>query len=139
MKQVIRVTESDLHSIIYESLENILKESKTTRLKIDKIYRALKRSGISNKVYNDDHWQAKFDYGDVIESLGGEFSYWCENGGYTDRDKNDGMPRSKEYKVRITFEDGDVIGGYMKFMAAGSVEDPFDRYDTCMVLWPEMN
>lgn len=49
------------------------------------------------------------------------------------------MPRSKEYKVRITFEDGDVIGGYMKFMAAGSVKDPFDRYDTCMVLWPDMN
>ena len=28
-----------------------------------------------------------------------------------------------------------VIEGYIKCMAAGSVKDPFDAYDTCMVLW----
>lgn len=76
------------------------------------------------------------DYDKVISSLGCEFSYWCENGGYTDRDPNDGMPRSKEYKVMITFDDGMVIGGYIKLMACGTVEDPFSAYDTCIILWP---
>lgn len=135
----IRLTEDDLHAIINESIREALNESRTVRYKIDRIYKALQKSGIGNKVYRDCYWQAKDDYNKVITSLGGDFNYWCENGGYTDYDKNDNMPRSKEYKVRISFEDGDVIGGYMKFMAAGSVEDPFDRYDTCMVLWPERN
>ena len=29
--------------------------------------------------------------------------------------------------------------GYIKCMAAGTVEDPFASYDTCMVLWPKSN
>ena len=37
------------------------------------------------------------------------------------------------------FEDGMNIDGYIKCMAAGTVEDPFSRYDTCIVLWPKSN
>ena len=104
--------------------------------RINKIYRLIKKYGIDSRCYHDDHWQAMRDYDKVISSLGCEFSYWCEDGGYTDRDPNDGMPRSKEYKVMITFDDGMVIGGYIKLMACGTVEDPFSAYDTCIILWP---
>ena len=45
------------------------------------------------------------------------------------------MPRAKEYKVMITFDDGMVIGGYIKMMASGTVKDPFSSYDSCIVLW----
>ena len=37
------------------------------------------------------------------------------------------------------FEDGMNIDGYIKCMAAGTVQDPFSAYDTCIVLWPKSN
>lgn len=99
------------------------------------IYKTVKRYGIDNRKYHDESWQAMRDYDDAISSLGCEFNYWCENGGYTDYVPHDHMPRSKEYKVEIIFPDGGVIDGYAKMMAAGTVEDPFESYDTCLVLW----
>jgi hypothetical protein len=60
------------------------------------------------------------------------------DGGYCDY-AEDGMPRSKQYAVKIMYDDGMNIGGYIKFMAAGTMEDPFSRYDTCMILWPKNN
>jgi hypothetical protein len=60
------------------------------------------------------------------------------DGGYCDY-AEDGMPRSKQYAIKIMFEDGMAIDGYIKCMAAGTVSDPFSRYDTCIVLWPKSN
>lgn len=134
---------------IYESrpqnianVEQVMKfkgrRPKSIRARINQIYKIIKAYGIDNKLYTDDHWQAKDDYSKAIESLGCEFNYWCENGGYCDYDNDDHMPRSKKYEVEITFEDGMTIGGYMKFMAAGTIENPFKRYDTCIVLDPSV-
>ena len=61
------------------------------------------------------------------------------DGGYCDYDEYDHMPRSKQYAIKIMFEDGMSIDGYIKCMAAGTMEDPFSRYDTCIVLWPKSN
>ena len=98
---------------------------KSIKARINKIYRIIKKYGIDSRTYSDDHWQALSDYKRAITSLGCEFNCWCEDGGYTDRDPSDGMPRAKEYKVMITFDDGMVIGGYIKMMASGTVKDPF--------------
>ena len=125
---------------------------KTMKARINQIYRIVKRYGIDSKLYNDDHWQAKDDYYRAISSLGCDFSMrpcgdssklddWDDitsDGGYTDYGE-DGMPRSKQYAVKIMYDDGMNIGGYIKFMAAGTVEDPFKAYDTCMILWPKNN
>lgn len=103
--------------------------------------------GLDKGTYSDTGWAAIDKYKSAIESLGCEVSvYPCAkldkpswdiqgDGGYCDYDPNDHMPRSKQYKLEITYPDGMVIEGYIKCMAAGSTEDPFDRYDTCMVLW----
>ena len=125
----------------------------TMKARINQIYRIVKNYGIDSRVYHDDHWQAKDDYYKAITSLGCEFEMrpcadsnrlddWdciTSDGGYTDYDPEDHMPRSKQYAVKIMFDDGMNIGGYIKFMAAGSVEDPFSAYDTCMILWPKNN
>lgn len=125
---------------------------KTMKARINQIYRIVKKYGIDSKLYNDDHWQAKDDYYRAISSLGCDFSMrpcgdssklddWDDitsDGGYTDYGE-DGMPRSKQYAVKIMYDDGMNIGGYIKFMAAGTVEDPFKAYDTCMILWPKNN
>ena len=44
------------------------------------------------------------------------------DGGYCDY-AEDGMPRSKQYAVKIMYDDGMNIGGYIKFMAAGTMEE----------------
>ena len=125
---------------------------KTMKARINQIYRIVKRYGIDSKLYHDDHWQAKDDYYRAITSLGCDFEMrpcgnsnnldnWDDitsDGGYCDY-AEDGMPRSKQYAVKIMYDDGMNIGGYIKFMAAGRVDDPFSSYDTCMILWPKNN
>ena len=120
------------------------------KARINQIYRIVKKYGLDSKRYNDDHWQAIEDYYKVITSLGCEvimkpcahlinFDSMESDGGYTDHDASDSMPRSKQYGIRITFDDGMNIDGYIKCMACGTVQDPFSMYDTCIVLWPKNN
>lgn len=149
-----RINESRPKNIAnIEDVEKFMgRRPKTIKARINQIYRIVKRYGIDSKLYHDDHWQAKDDYYRAITSLGCDFEMrpcgnsnnldnWDDitsDGGYCDY-AEDGMPRSKQYAVKIMYEDGMDIGGYIKFMAAGTVEDPFASYDTCMVLWPKSN
>lgn len=120
----------------------------TMKARINQIYRIVKKYGIDSRLYSDEHWQAIEDYYRAISSLGYDVELKpCadvrhaesleSDGGYTDYDENGHMPRSKQYYIKITSDDGMAIDGYIKCMAAGTVEDPFSRYDTCMVLWPK--
>ena len=122
---------------------------KTIKARINQIYRIVKKYGIDSKVYSDENWQAISDYYRAISSLGCEVEMkpcgHIENidsmesdGGYCDYG-DDNMAHSKQYAVKITFEDGMSIEGYIKCMAAGTISDPFARYDTCIVLWPKNN
>ena len=122
---------------------------KTIKARINQIYRIVKKYGIDSKLYSDENWQAIDDYYRAISSLGCEVEMKpCgdinhidsmeSDGGYCDY-AEDGMPRSKQYAIKIMFEDGMNIDGYIKCMAAGTVSDPFAKYDTCIVLWPKNN
>lgn len=123
---------------------------KSIKARINQIYRIVKKYGIDSRKYNDEHWQAIEDYYRAITSLGCEVELKpCasmnhadsieSDGGYTDYDEYDNMPRSKQYAIKIIFDDGMAISGYIKCMAAGTASDPFSSYDTCMVLWPKQN
>jgi hypothetical protein len=109
----------------------------------------VKKYGIDSRLYSDEHWQAVEDYYKAIESLSCEVEMKpCgdirhidsleSDGGYCDY-AEDGMPRSKQYAVKIKYDDGMSVDGYIKCMAAGTVSDPFSKYDTCIVLWPKNN
>lgn len=126
------------------------RKPKSIKARINQIYKIVKKYGIDSKVYHDENWQAISDYYRAITSLGCEVEMKpCghlnnadsleSDGGYCDYDEYDHMPRSKQYAVKIMFEDGMNIDGYIKCMAAGTMEDPFSRYDTCIVLWPKNN
>lgn len=117
---------------------------KSIKARINQIYKLTNKYGLSSRKYSrakdkdfDNRWVALEDYNKVISSLGCDFTYWCENGGRTDYDPQTGISMSKVFNIEISYDDGMVIGGYIKLMAAGSMEDPFDAYDTCMVLWPK--
>lgn len=134
-----------------EDVEKFMgRRPKTIKARINQIYRIVKKYGIDSRKYNDESWQAIDDYYRAITSLGCEVELKpCghlnnadsmeSDGGYCDYDPYDHMPRSKQYAIRIMFEDGMTIDGYIKCMAAGTVSDPFASYDTCMVLWPKQN
>ena len=134
-----------------EDVEKFMgRRPKTIKARINQIYRIVKKYGIDSRKYNDESWQAIDDYYRAITSLGCEVELKpCghlnnadsmeSDGGYCDYDPYDHMPRSKQYAIRIMFEDGMTIDGYIKCMAAGTVSDPFASYDTCMVLWPKSN
>ena len=125
------------------------RKPKTMKARINQIYRIVKKYGIDSRLYSDEHWQAIKDYYKAITSLGCEVEMKpCSDirhidslesdGGYCDYGE-DGMPRSKQYAVRIMYDDGMNIDGYIKCMSAGTVSDPFLRYDTCIMLWPKNN
>lgn len=125
------------------------RKPKSIKARINQIYRIVKKYGIDSKVYHDENWQAISEYYQAITSLGcevelkpcGDLSHadsMESDGGYCDY-AEDGMPRSKQYAIKILFNDGMSIDGYIKCMAAGTVQDPFSRYDTCIVLWPKNN
>ena len=134
-----------------EDVEKFIgRRPKTIKARINQIYRIVKKYGIDSRKYHDESWQAIDDYYRAITSLGCEVELKpCghlnnadsmeSDGGYCDYDPYDHMPRSKQYAIRIMFEDGMAIDGYIKCMAAGTVSDPFASYDTCMVLWPKQN
>ena len=126
------------------------RKPKSIQARINQIYRIVKKYGIDSRVYHDENWQAISDYYRAISSLGCKVEMkpcghldnadsMMSDGGYCDYDEFDNMPRSKQYAIKIMFDDGMTISGYIKCMAAGTVEDPFSRYDTCIVLWPKNN
>jgi hypothetical protein len=134
-----------------EDVEKFMgRRPKTIKARINQIYRIVKKYGIDSRKYHDEAWQAIDDYYRAITSLGCDVELKpCghlnnadsmeSDGGYCDYDPYDHMPRSKQYAIKIMFDDGMNIEGYIKCMAAGTVEDPFASYDTCMVLWPKSN
>ena len=114
------------------NVDEDIQQPKTIKARINQLYKAA-GNFVKNR-YSDEAWQALQDYKAAAESVGAEMSCWCENGGYTDY-AEDNMPRSKEYKVEVEYPDGVVLSGYIKFMAAGTMNDPFSSYDSCMVVW----
>ena len=136
-KQLIRLTETDLHNIIKETVQNILLEASNSVVKkkyINKLYKATKE--MTSHLYKDDNWTAAFQVFDMMkDTIGndGEIDVWCENGGYW---KGAGeFPNYKEYKFKIELVGGVIINGSLKCHSAGTIEDPFDRYDITITFW----
>lgn len=74
-----------------------------------------------------------FDIINNIIGSDGELKVWCENGGYW---KGVGeFPNYKEYKFEIELIDGIKINGSLKCHSAGTIEDPFEKYDITVTFW----
>lgn len=99
---------------------------------INFIYRLI--SQYTASLYHDEHWGGVQIIIDTIRNIDGvtDVSYWAPNGGYR---KNYEGVQWKEYMLKIETVQGIVIEGQINAHAAGSVEDPFDRYDITVVLW----
>lgn len=55
-KKIIRLTESDLHKLVKESVKKVIKESQEQDLQIEEIYQILKNAGLyPEDVFHDDN------------------------------------------------------------------------------------
>lgn len=110
-----------------------IKENRAHKNKvIKKIYDLTK--SYTSKLYNDDYWKGVSDIRSAISSITDitEVLIYPINGGY--RTSKDGLSHWKEYEVELTGEDF-TIKGTLNCHAAGSVSDPFDRYDMSLVIY----
>ena len=77
-----------------------------------------------------------FYFIDIIKNVigeEGEVDVTVKNGGYW---KGVGeTPNYKEYLLKINMNNGMEINGSLKCHSAGTMEDPFDRYDITITLW----
>lgn len=94
---------------------------------------------ITGRLYHDENWEGvdlvRNEITKCMEKVGydGDLVIYPEDGGY--RTSKDGMSQWKEYKVVITSSDGvEEISGTLNCHAAGTVKDPFDRYDMSLVI-----
>lgn len=104
---------------------------------INTIYKQI--SVMTSRIYRDDNWQAVSSLCAEIRlalaSIGSdlELAVSVKDGGY--RTSRDGMSQWKEYCLSIENEGRELVAGTLNAHAAGSVEDPFSRYDMTVVLW----
>lgn len=94
---------------------------------------------LTSRLYHDESWEGvdliRNAISNCIEKVGydGEVLIYPVNGGY--RTSKDGLSQWKEYEVEINSADGvKEISGTLNCHAAGSVKDPFDRYDMSLVI-----
>lgn len=101
------------------------------------IYREIRE--MTSHIYKDDDWGAVSNLCAKIRKVLSlisedlELAVSVHDGGY--RTSSDGMSRCKEYCLSIENEGKEIIAGTLTAHAAGSIADPFDRYDMTVVLW----
>lgn len=115
-----------IKDIIIEEASNILSKRKLMNI----IYKIT--NPYTKRLYHDESWQGVRDICNEIRNTGADVNIYPENGGY--HQSKDGMSFWKEYKVEIEYN-GVIVNGVLNCHAAGSVQDPFDRYDMTLVLW----
>lgn len=116
----------------YESkLESVDKRSLKNRL-----YKALRP--INGKYYSDENWQAIQDFKQIVNGVIEEplrLDVFAFDGGY--RTSKDGYTHWKEYDFEIydSSTNKHVVDGKITCSAAGTVEDPFSRYDVTITMY----
>jgi hypothetical protein len=135
MSNVIKLTESELNNTIRETIRTFIKEAKESTLAANKMRKRLYRgvSEITGSLYSDTGWNHVDNVMARIESIvgdEGEATFWCKNTGYVKN--NQGEIIYKEWQVLVTLNNGGRIRGAIRANPAGTLDDPFKRYDiTC--------
>lgn len=94
-----------------------------------------KTQKLTSKLYSDDYWKGVDDIRNAIASIDDitDVNIYPVNGGY--KTSKDGTSQWKEYEVELSTKENVTIGGTLSCHAAGSVKDPFDKYDMTLVMW----
>lgn len=130
----------DLDEVVSRAIKTVIRESNEKRKMINRIYKAT--HDITSHLYRDENWSGVHDVCDAIEDAGYEVDLSVKDGGYRNSLGGNtlytGRPDVsywKEYLLTITSEDGVTVEGHLNCHAAGTFEDPFERYDMSLVLY----
>lgn len=121
----LKLTEHDITILV----KRVINEVASKRTIINRIYKVTNK--ITGGLYRDENWHGVTLVVDAIESLGYECEVSVKDGGYREHDG----AKWKEYLLKITSPEGFVVNGTLNCHAAGSMQDPFDRYDMSLVMW----
>jgi len=118
-----------------------LTESKETQACANKILRQLYKVSAQYKdLYKDDDWSAVHSMVGDMRKVNGVNDIYMGSGIYhnylSTRHRAD-VPPYRTYKITIETVCGINIGGEITCCAAGTVEDPFYKYDIACSLWKE--
>lgn len=120
------ISESRLKELMTEEIKSVI----TKKRLMNVVYKTT--APLTSRLYKDDHWQGVDDIRNALAELNIETNIYPIDGGY--RQNKTGDAFWKEYQVEIQYG-GVIIQGILNCHAAGSIEDPFDRYDMTLQLW----
>ncbi len=135
-KKLVRLTESDIHGMIRESVSHIISEmanplGSRKKTLYNHLYRAA--NAVTHGNFHDDNWEGVRSVQEAIQDACDAFSdkfgtpqidadFWCEDGGY--RSANDS--HWKQWEISISMNGQEIFGGNMKAFAHGSMDGAFD-------------
>lgn len=111
-------------------------DTKLLNQTIKKIYRYF--GSAWKGVYSDSGWQHVSAAADGIQRNIPEVDDVILGAGeYRNYLSDTNEPPYRDYKLLIETQNG-IIHGYIRCCSAGSVDDPFSRYDMVISLWKDM-
>jgi len=135
----IILKESEFKSLIRTIVEAMsfggIKSKKTAINYLHKVINPYTTKMFTDKTEEgEESWKGVRIVQKAIASIDGitDLSVSVENGGY--RENSDGV-KWKEYNLEIETIQGFKIFGILNAHAAGTVEDPFSRYDITVNFW----
>lgn len=117
--------------------KGVLFESKAGNARVayrNKIYKAIEP--ITKGFFRDENWEGVRNVRDAIKNAvpDCEVSLSVIDGGYGNHNEV-GMPTSKTYQISIETPMGFSLNGTIVCSGAGTVDDPFDKYDITVMIY----
>lgn len=100
----------------------------------NKIYKAIEP--ITKGFFRDDNWEGLWNVRDAIKNAvpDCDVSLSVIDGGYSKYNEV-GMPTTKTYQISIDTPMGFSLNGKIVCSGAGTVDDPFEKYDIAVMLY----
>ena len=137
IKKVKNITESILRQIIKESInKTLIKEARESTISTNKLIKRLYKVAQNYKrLYEDNDWTYLRALMDDLANVPGVRYFNYGGGKYHQNGKEFGESAYKLYTVEIETEFDTIIRGEVYCNFAGTIDDPWSRYDMTVNFW----
>lgn len=137
IKKVKIMTESILRQIIKESInKTLIKEARESTISTNKLIKRLYKVAQNYKrLYEDGDWTYLRALMDDLSNVPGVRDFNYGGGKYHQNGKEFGESAYKLYTVEIETEFDTIIRGEVYCNFAGTIDDPWSRYDMTVNFW----
>ena len=132
----MKINESKIRRIVNESIKKVLLEGKEqtrlTNILIKKLYKVAQNY---KRLYKDNDWTYLRALMDDLSNVPGVSNFNYGGGKYHQNGKEFGESAYKLYTVEIETEFDTIIRGEVYCNFAGTIDDPWSRYDMSVNFW----